>query len=117
MVTLTKQATTKVRELIDERAGEEQLHLRIYVKGGGCSGLSYGMALDEARDDDHVIEADAVKVLIDPMSAQYLHGAEIDFKEALMGGGFAINNPNAVRSCGCGQSFRTASDEGAADQC
>lgn len=117
MVTLTEQAATKVRELLRERDAEGKLCLRVYVTGGGCSGLSYGMSLDEKREDDHVIEADGLTILIDPVSAPYLRGSEIDYKEALMGGGFAINNPNAIRTCGCGQSFRTADYAGEADPC
>lgn len=117
MVTITELATTKVREIIQERDAEGKLFLRIYVTGGGCSGLSYGMSLDERRDDDHVIDSDGVTVLVDPMSAQYLRGCEVDYKEALMGGGFAITNPNAVRTCGCGQSFRTDDNAGEAEQC
>ncbi len=117
MVTLTEQATTKVRELLRERDAEGKLYLRVYVTSGGCSGLSYGMSLDEKRADDHVIEADGVTVVIDPVSAPYLRGCEIDYKEALMGGGFAITNPNAIRTCGCGQSFRTADTAGEAEPC
>lgn len=75
------------------------------------------MALDEPRPGDNITEADGIKVVIDPMSARYLAGAEIDYKGALMGGGFAIRNPNAVSTCGCGSSFRTADDEGTPKQC
>lgn len=117
MVTLTELAASKVQEILKERGDESPLALRVYVQGGGCSGLSYGMGLDEARDDDTVIEATGVKVVIDPESAPYLAGSMIDYKEALRGGGFAITNPNAVRTCGCGSSFRTADDAGTAEQC
>lgn len=117
MVTLTEAASNKVRELLHEHRDEGELYLRIYVTGGGCSGLSYGMSLDEKRDDDHVVDAGGVTVVIDPVSARFLKGCEIDYKEAFMGGGFAITNPNAVRTCGCGQSFHTADDEGAPEFC
>lgn len=119
MVTLTEKAALKVREIIEARDDEEkdQLALRLYVTGGGCSGLSYGLALDLPGEDDTVIDSGGVKVLVDPESARFVAGSEIDFKEALMGGGFSISNPNAIRTCGCGSSFRTADDEGDAEPC
>lgn len=117
MVTLTEKAALKVKEIIEAREDKEQLALRLFVKSGGCSGFSYGLALDQPREDDNIIEADGIKILIDPVSAKYVKGSEIDFKEALMGGGFAISNPNAVRTCGCGSSFRTADDEGDPEMC
>lgn len=117
MVTLTEKAVLKVREIIDEREDKEDLALRLFVKGGGCSGLSYGLALDYAKEDDNVIEMDGVKVVVDPESAYFVEGSEIDYKEALMGGGFAISNPNAVRTCGCGSSFRTEDHKGDAEEC
>src|SRR5690625_2328141 len=111
MVTLTELASTKISEIMEEREGPP-LALRVYVQGGGCSGLSYGMGLDEIHEDDLVYESRGIKVAIDPQSVQYLQGCEIDYKEALRGGGFSISNPNAVRTCGCGSSFRTADNEG-----
>lgn len=117
MVTLTEKAASKVRELIAERDEAERLALRLYVKGGGCSGFSYGLALDTPAEGDEVIEADGVTVLIDPMSLRFVKGSQIDYREALMGGGFAIQNPNAVRTCGCGSSFRTEEDDGAPEEC
>lgn len=119
MVTLTEKAALKVREIIDQREEEDKdrLALRLYVTGGGCSGLSYGLALDYPNEDDNIIEQDGVKILIDPHSARFVKGSEIDYREALMGGGFAINNPNAIRTCGCGSSFRTADDAGEPDFC
>lgn len=116
MVTLTEAASTKLKELITTK-NRPDLALRIFVKSGGCSGFSYGMALDGPRDHDHTAEVDGIKVVVDPMSAQYLQGAEVDYRDALMGGGFTIENPNAVMSCGCGQSFRTASERGAPRSC
>ena len=106
MITLTDQATTKVKELM-EAEGQPELFLRVAVRPGGCSGLSYDMFFDTERSDDD-IEAEygeGVKVLVDPASAQYLTGASLDYKDGLQGAGFTINNPAAQRTCGCGQSF------------
>jgi iron-sulfur cluster assembly protein len=86
--------------------------LRVFVQGGGCSGLSYGMAFEEnIYPQDRIVEADGVRLVIDPTSLMYMAGSEIDYVDSLMGGGFAIHNPNAVSTCGCGHSFRT--EEGA----
>lgn len=117
MVTLTEKAATKVREIIAEREDKESLALRLFVQGGGCSGLSYGLALDSAKEDDNIVELEGIKVLVDPQSARFVQGSEIDYKEALMGGGFAISNPNAIRTCGCGSSFRTEDEEGESEFC
>ncbi|MBX0330807.1 iron-sulfur cluster assembly accessory protein [Oscillochloris sp. ZM17-4] len=85
--------------------------LRVFVSGGGCSGLQYGMTFDdEMREGDNEFFSGALRVVVDPISSGYLTGASIDFVDSLMGGGFKIDNPNAVSSCGCGHSFRTASD-------
>jgi iron-sulfur cluster assembly protein len=82
--------------------------LRVFVSGGGCSGLQYGMAFEESpRDFDNVVEVEGIRLIVDPTSLMYLQGAVIDFVDSLMGGGFRIDNPNAVSSCGCGHSFRT----------
>jgi iron-sulfur cluster assembly protein len=90
--------------------------LRVFVSGGGCSGMQYGMALEAApRSYDHVIEKDGVKVFVDPTSMMYLNQATIDYEDSLMGGGFKIENPNAVSSCGCGSSFKTKGSTGAAE--
>ncbi|MGE0454884.1 MAG: iron-sulfur cluster insertion protein ErpA [Vicinamibacteria bacterium] len=106
MISLTETAVSKVKGIIEqEQASMPQGGLRIYVQGGGCSGFSYGMVLDEVSDGDQVFETAGVKVIVDPMSFRYLDGAEVDYKEDLMGGGFAIKNPNASSSCGCGHSF------------
>jgi iron-sulfur cluster assembly accessory protein len=105
MITLTDTATEKVRELIDAE-GEPGLALRVAVRPGGCSGFSYEMFFDsEFAEDDLAKEYGAVRVVSDPMSAQLLDGATLDFKDGLMGSGFAIDNPNAQRTCGCGNSF------------
>ena len=98
-------AATKVKQLIDEE-GNEQLMLRVFVSGGGCSGFQYGFTFDETvNDGDTEIENQGVTLLIDPMSYQYLVGAEIDYKEDLQGSQFVIRNPNAQTTCGCGSSF------------
>lgn len=101
----TLNAAGKVRTLIEEE-GDPSLKLRVYVAGGGCSGFQYGFTFDpNVAADDTVIETDGVALLIDPMSFQYLAGAEIDFQEGLDGARFVIKNPNASATCGCGSSF------------
>ena len=98
-------AASKVRQLIEEE-GNPGLKLRVFVTGGGCSGFQYGFTFDEVQnEDDSVMEKDGVKLLIDPMSYQYLTGAEIDYTEGLEGAQFVIKNPNATSTCGCGSSF------------
>jgi iron-sulfur cluster insertion protein len=98
-------AVTKLRELIAEE-GNPNLMLRVFVQGGGCSGFQYGFTFEEAQnEDDFDFAYEDVKVLVDAMSMQYLQGAEIDYKEDLMGASFVINNPQATTTCGCGSSF------------
>jgi iron-sulfur cluster assembly protein/iron-sulfur cluster insertion protein len=105
VITLTDTAVNKVRELIAAES-EENLALRVAVRPGGCSGFSYEMFFDTDRAaDDLTVEAGGVNVVVDPSSAPLLKGATLDFKDGLQGAGFSINNPNATRSCGCGQSF------------
>jgi iron-sulfur cluster assembly protein len=117
IVSMTARASDKLKEVIAKQ-GRTDLALRVYVTPGGCSGFSYGMTFAEGKEeDDAVIDQDGVRVLVDPMSAMYLRGSEIDFVDALMGGGFALRNPNAVSSCGCGQSFKTADQSGTAKAC
>ncbi len=117
VVSMTARATDKLKEIITKQ-GRDDLALRVYVTPGGCSGFSYGMTFAEGKeDDDTLIEQDGVRIVVDPMSAMYIKGSEIDFVDALMGGGFALRNPNAVSSCGCGQSFRTADQSGTAKAC
>ena len=104
MITLTDTAAVKVKELITEE-GDDSLMLRVAVRPGGCSGYSYEMYFDTDRTDDDLINEDGgVKVVVDPSSAQLLTGATLDYKDGLQSG-FAITNPNAQRTCGCGQSF------------
>ncbi len=101
----TESAANKVKALIEEE-GNADLKLRVFVTGGGCSGLQYGFTFDEvANDDDTVMQKNGVSLLIDPMSYQYLVGAEIDYTEGLEGAQFVIKNPNASSTCGCGSSF------------
>ena len=117
LVSMTSRAADKLKEIVAKQ-GRDDLALRVYVTPGGCSGFSYGMTFAEGReDDDTLIEQDGVRIVVDPMSAMYIKGSEIDFVDALMGGGFALRNPNAVSSCGCGQSFKTADQSGTAKAC
>ena len=117
VVSMTSRAADELKEIITKQ-GRDDLALRVYVTPGGCSGFSYGMTFAEGREeDDTLIEQDGVRIVVDPMSAMYIKGSEIDFVDALMGGGFALRNPNAVSSCGCGQSFKTAGDSGTAKAC
>ena len=104
MITITESATNKVAELI---VGEEEATaLRIFVQGGGCSGMQYGFAWEtESAEDDFVIESSQVKILVDSMSMQYLQGATVDYREDFDGANCVIQNPNAQTSCGCGSSF------------
>ena len=101
----TDNAANKVKQLIEEE-GNTDLKLRVFVSGGGCSGFQYGFTFDEvANEDDTVLNKNGVQLLIDPMSFQYLAGAEIDYQEGLEGSQFVIRNPNAETTCGCGSSF------------
>jgi iron-sulfur cluster assembly protein len=106
-INLTDAAVNTVKSLLEQK--EVPNHgLRVFVSGGGCSGMQYGMALEaEPRPYDHVIEQGGVKVFVDPTSMMYLSNATIDYEDSIMGGGFKIENPNAVSSCGCGSSFKT----------
>lgn len=101
----TISAASKVSELISEEDNNE-LKLRVYVQGGGCSGFQYGFTFDEEQqEDDTAVDRDGVRLLVDPMSFQYLIGAKIDYKDDIDGARFIINNPNATTTCGCGSSF------------
>jgi iron-sulfur cluster assembly protein/iron-sulfur cluster insertion protein len=105
MITLTENAATKVKQLIDAE-GEEGLALRVAVRPGGCSGFAYEMFFDtDVASDDITSDVGGVRVIVDPSSAQLLTGAELDYKDGLDQSGFSITNPNAQRTCGCGQSF------------
>lgn len=112
-ITVTPAAAVAVRDLLEKR-NLEGYALRVFVSGGGCSGFQYGMALEgNIREQDNTFETDGIKVVIDEISIDYLRGATVDFVDNLMGGGFKIENPNAVSTCGCGSSFRTKDDAGA----
>ncbi len=105
MITLTDTASSKVKELIAQE-GQDGLMLRVAVRPGGCSGFSYEMFFDSEKDnDDMVLDNNGVPVVVDPSSAQLLSGATLDYKDGLQGAGVAIDNPNAQKTCGCGQSF------------
>ena len=101
----TQGAANKVKALVEEE-GNPRLKLRVFITGGGCSGFQYGFTFDEEMaEDDTIINREGVSLIIDPMSFQYLAGAEVDYTEGLEGSRFVINNPNATTTCGCGSSF------------
>lgn len=108
MISLTDSAITKIKDLVAEE-NNSAVKLRVFVQGGGCSGMQYGFTFDEIEnEDDFVIDKEGTKLLIDSMSMQYLTDATIDYKEDLMGSSFSISNPNAQTTCGCGSSFSVA---------
>jgi len=115
-LTLTAAVTTKIRELLQQEH-DPTVGLRVFVAGGGCSGLQYGMTLDEEQEGDTRIVHDEIKVFVDEMSLGYLGGSEVDYVDSLMGAGFVVNNPNAVSTCGCGHSFKTAEGGSEAQRC
>ena len=105
MITLSESAVARVQDILAEE-NQPDLKLRVFVQGGGCSGMQYGFTLDQdIGEDDWTLDIGGVQILVDSMSGQYLHGAEIDFKDDVMGASFVINNPQAQTSCGCGSSF------------
>ncbi|WP_040203890.1 HesB/IscA family protein [Neobacillus jeddahensis] len=117
VVILTEAASLHIKEMMKHN-GEEDAFLRVSVKGGGCSGLSYGMGFDhEVQENDLQFEQYGIQVVVDKESSAILQGTKIDFKESMMGGGFTIENPNAIASCGCGSSFRTATAAGTPEEC
>ncbi|MBK9140298.1 MAG: iron-sulfur cluster insertion protein ErpA [Verrucomicrobia bacterium] len=105
VIRLTENAAAEVRAMLAKDPANAGKTLRVYIEGGGCSGLQYGMVFDERRDGDLAAEQFGVAVLVDPVSAEYVRGAVVDFSDSLTGGGFKITNPNARQSCGCGKSF------------
>ena len=119
MISVSDIALGQLQTLFSEQAPEQAVGLRVYISSGGCSGFSYGMGIDEnpPKEDDEVVDVNGMRVYVDSYSAQYLEGAEIDYVDAIMGGGFTINNPNAVKTCGCGHSFQTADSAGEAKAC
>ncbi|RSL29019.1 iron-sulfur cluster insertion protein ErpA [Salibacterium salarium] len=117
MITITDAAAAQVQEMMKEEE-DANVKLRVGVKGGGCSGLSYGMGFDtEVEETDNVIEQNGLSVLVDNDSADVLEGVVIDYKQNMMGGGFTIDNPNAIANCGCGSSFKTATRAGTPEDC
>lgn len=117
IITITEAAALQIKDMMKQN-DEVGAFLRVGVQGGGCSGLSYGMGFDhEISETDTKLEQHGITVLIDAESEPILKGTVIDFKESMMGGGFTIDNPNAIASCGCGSSFRTATNEGKPEEC
>ena len=119
MLKLSESAAIQVKKMIEaEDNDKDALYLRIGVKGGGCTGLSYGMGFEtEVAEEDTTFEQHGVKIVVDKESAPIIKDLDIDYKENMMGGGFTIENPNAVASCGCGSSFRTATNAGTPEDC
>ncbi|WP_017756298.1 HesB/IscA family protein [Calidifontibacillus oryziterrae] len=117
MIIITETAVSQINEMMKEEESAN-LFLRVAVKGGGCSGLSYGMGFEQEKSDDDIeFEQHGLKVLVNKSDAPILNGVKIDFKQNMMGGGFTIDNPNAIATCGCGSSFRTATNEGTPEEC
>ena len=105
MITVSQSATAKIQDILAEE-NNPALKLRVFVQGGGCSGMQYGFTLDDVQnEDDWDLDVDGVRILVDSMSGGYLQGAEIDYKDDVMGASFTIKNPNAQTTCGCGSSF------------
>jgi iron-sulfur cluster assembly protein len=116
-ITLTDPALAQLKQLLAKEENPK-LALRLFVTGGGCSGMQYGMAFDDNfRPADEVIEMEGVRVVVDEYTLPYVQGAEIDYIDSLMGAGFTVHNPNAVHSCSCGHSFDTGEDAGSAKAC
>ncbi len=115
-INLTDSAVAKLKEMLTEQ-DDPNLCFRVFIKPGGCDGFSYGMAFDSPEADDEMIERGGVRLLVDQQSSRLLRGAEIDYVTSVTATGFAIRNPNAVSTCGCGHSFKTADDPGHADPC
>jgi iron-sulfur cluster assembly protein len=117
IVILTEEAAMQIKDMMKQNE-EEGAFLRVSVKGGGCSGLSYGMGFaHEVEEGDRELEQHGIRILVDKESAPVLKGTTISYKQSLMGGGFTIDNPNAIASCGCGSSFKTATNAGAPEDC
>jgi iron-sulfur cluster assembly protein len=117
LVQLTDKATGELRKIIAAE-GRDDLGLRVFVSPGGCSGLNYGMSLEEASDEgDFVVEQEGLRIFVDEFSANFVKGAQIDYVAGLMGAGFTVHNPNAKKSCACGQSFDTGDNAATAQKC
>jgi iron-sulfur cluster assembly protein len=110
-VSLTDGAAAKITELVASREeGTDESALRVAVRGGGCSGFQYALALDKPKDEDHVFEHNGVAVVVDKVSMQFVFGSQVDYVDGLQGAGFVVNNPNVVAACGCGSSFQVKED-------
>jgi iron-sulfur cluster assembly accessory protein len=109
-VQLTDKAADKIKELIGSTGNTEEQALRVAVRGGGCSGFQYALALDQPKSDDHVFQHQGVAVVCDKVSMQFVFGSEVDYVDGLQGAGFVVNNPNVVAACGCGSSFQVRDD-------
>jgi iron-sulfur cluster assembly protein len=117
LVTLTAQAVKELHKVIAEE-GRDDLGLRVFVSPGGCSGLSYGMSLEEQSDEgDFVVQQEGLNIFVDEFSANFVKGSQIDYVKGLMGAGFTVHNPNAKKSCACGQSFDTGANAATAQKC
>ena len=109
-VRLTDKAAGKITELIGANGNAEEQALRVAVRGGGCSGFQYALALDQPKAEDHVFQHQGVSVIVDKVSMQFVFGSEVDYVDGLQGAGFVVNNPNVVAACGCGSSFQVRED-------
>lgn len=109
-VTISDAAAEKIRELTAANENSAEQALRVAVKGGGCSGFQYALALDTAKEDDHVFDQNGVSVVVDKVSMQFVFGSQVDYVDGLQGAGFTVNNPNVVAACGCGSSFQVRED-------
>jgi iron-sulfur cluster assembly accessory protein len=109
-VQLSDKAAGKIKELIGSNDDASEQALRVAVRGGGCSGFQYALALDHPKSDDHVFEHQGVSVVVDKVSMQFVFGSEVDYVDGLQGAGFVVNNPNVVAACGCGSSFQVRED-------
>jgi len=109
-VTLTDAAAQKIRELTVSNDNADEQALRVAVRGGGCSGFQYSLALDQVKEDDHVFDHEGIAVIVDKVSMQFVFGSEVDYVDGLQGAGFTVNNPNVVAACGCGSSFQVRED-------
>jgi iron-sulfur cluster assembly protein len=110
-VTLTDKAAEKIHELLGSNGTDAEAQaLRVAVRGGGCSGFQYALALDQPKSDDHVFEREGVSVVVDKVSMQFVFGSQVDYVDGLQGAGFTVNNPNVVAACGCGSSFQVKED-------
>jgi iron-sulfur cluster assembly protein len=109
-INLTDKAAGKIKDLLAANENSPEQALRVAVRGGGCSGFQYALALDQPKDDDHVFEHQGVSVVVDKVSMQFVFGSEVDYVDGLQGAGFVVNNPNVVAACGCGSSFQVRED-------